>query len=359
MRIGILKETKTLESRVALVPSQVGQMTRRGHGLLVQRNAGKLSGYTDHDYRRAGAKIVSNAADLIRETELIIKVKEPTMQEVGWMRPDQSIFCFLHLAAFPQLTQKILQKKISAIGYETVELSDGSLPCLKPMSEIAGKMATQNGAHLLRADQGGRGVLLGGTATVAPARVLVLGGGTVGSCAAEIAVGMGAAVDLVDRLPERLSQLAQKFGKKIHLHRARPRLISALARKADLIIGAVLITGKQAPKLVTMADVRAMRKGSVIVDVSVDQGGCIETSQVTSHLRPIVKRYGVLHYGVPNIPGCVPVTSTLALSEATFPYIQKMADLGVEMALKQIPALGRAVNCHAGRIIHPGLKKVF
>lgn len=355
MIISVLKETKEREARVALTPPNAHALVNRGHQVFVQKGAGVGSGYTDTDYRRAGAVIVQTAGELIRKSELILKVKEPTFAEVSLVRPRQILFTFLHLAAVPPLLKRILKSGFTALGYETVRLPDGSLPLLKPMSEIAGKLAAQNGAHLLRSDQGGRGVLLGGTSMVAPARVVVIGGGTVGQSAAAIAVGMGAETVILDVSPERLSLIEKKYDGRIKTFLSTPQAIGEAVPKADLLIGAVLIPGAKTPKLVSRELVKKMRKGSVIVDVSVDQGGCVATSQVTSHARPVVVKYGVLHYGVPNIPAVVPVTATRALTEATFPYIQSLADNGLAKTLSLFPEMEGGINCRDGKIVHPGL----
>lgn len=353
MNITVLKETKNREGRVALTPPQARILRGAGHRVFVQKNAGVISGFPDRDYAKAGAKIFTSTGEGIKKADLVLRVKEPTFKEVGLMHPGQMIFCYLHLAAFPALTKKILQRKIIALGYETVQMSDGSLPLLKPMSEIAGKLAAQNGAHFLRSDIGGRGVLMGGTQKVPPAEVLILGGGVVGENACKIATGMGAKTRVLDRSLSRLKRLKQKQGCEIYL--STPAAIRKWILRSDLVIGAVLIPGARAPKLVSRALVKKMKKGSVIVDVAVDQGGCIETSEVTSHQNPVIVKYGVLHYGVPNIPAVVPVTGTLALTGATFPYIKSLAQNGLAGACKKHPEMKLAVNCAEGKIIHPAL----
>lgn len=355
MIIAVLKETKEREARVALIPAQGQALVSRGHEVLVQKGAGVGSGYADADYRRAGAVVLPTGRELIRKGDLILKVKEPTFAEVSLMRPQQMIFTFLHLAAVPYLLKKIVQSGITALAYETVRLSDGSLPLLKPMSEIAGKLAAQNGAHFLRSDNGGRGVLLGGTSMVPPARVVVIGGGTVGQSAAGIAAGMGAETIILDVSPERLSALEKKFDGRLKTLLSTPQAIAEVVPQTDLLIGAVLIPGAKTPKLVSRELVKKMRKGSVIVDVSVDQGGCVATSVVTSHKHPVVVKLGVLHYGVPNIPAVVPVTATRALTEATFPYIQSLADSGLVKTLSLFPEMEWGVNCRDGKIVHPAL----
>lgn len=355
MRIGILKETKSSEKRVALVPLLARELVGLGHKVRVQKNAGVGSGFPDEEYRNAGAQIVASTSKLISQSDLVIKVKEPTSQELDFMRPGQLLFCYLHLAAIPAVLKKILRKKIIALGYETLQLPNGRLPLLAPMSEIAGKLAAQVGAHLLRADQGGRGVLLGGTQTVEPATVVVLGAGVVGENALRIAVGLGAKTHVVDVSETRLNQLKEKLGGAIVTHLSTPAIIASLVREADLLIGAVLIPGARAPKLVTEAMVKTMKKGSVIIDVAVDQGGCIATSRVTTHAKPTFVKHGVLHYGVANMPGVVPVTGTLALTHAIFPYIRAIANDGLEAATEKFPELKSAINCAWGKIVHPGL----
>lgn len=355
MKICILKETKNREGRVVLAPRHVARLTQQGHRVLVQHHAGRIAGFSNSDYQKAGARIISSTRSIIKKADLILKVKEPTFAEVSMMHAGQIIFCYLHLAAMPQLLNKLLQKKVTALGFETLEVH-GSLPLLQPMSEIAGKLATQNGAHFLRADQGGRGVLMGGTTEVGPANVLVLGAGVVGSRAAGIACGMGANVHVVDINRKKLGVLKKLLGRRCHVHVTSRNKIQKLLPKADLVVGAVLVAGDRAPRLVLKKDVQSMRKGSVIVDVAVDQGGCVETTEVTSHQHPIVIKYGVLHYGVPNMPGAVPVTATLALSQAVFPYVEKIAKYGLAGACKRYKEIISAINCAGGRIVHQALK---
>jgi alanine dehydrogenase len=358
MKISVLRETKEREGRVALTPFQARVLARHGHEVFVQKNAGVLSGFSNADYFRAGAKVESKPVRLIRQTDLVLKVKEPTVGEVNLMKPGQMVFSYLHLAAVPQIFTAILRRRIIALAYETVQLSNGSLPLLAPMSEIAGKLSAQNGAHLLRMDQGGRGILLGGTRLVSPAHVVVLGAGMVGENAATIASGMGAITHVVDVSRARLIKLKKKLGSRCHIYASTRTNISKLVCRADLLIGAVLIPGAKAPKLVSKNLVKRMKKGSVIIDVAVDQGGCVETSEVTSHANPVVVKYGVLHYGVPNIPAVVPVTATQALTQVTFPYILKLANEGLDGCLKKYPEMKKAVNCAWGKVVHPGLKRI-
>lgn len=354
MKICLLKETKESEGRVALTSSNVKELVRLESKVYFQKGAGVLSGFADRDYVRAGATIFKKTKDGIKNADLVLKVKEPTIPELNLMRPGQMIFCFLHLAAEPQLLKKILKRKIVALGYETIQLKDGRLPLLAPMSEIAGQLAALNGAHFLRSDFGGRGVLLGGTQTVRPAEVVILGGGTVGENAAKIALGLGANTHIIDASEWRLSALKKKY-KNGHFYLSRPKVIRRLTKNADLVIGAVLRAGAKAPKLVTKAMVKSMKKGSVIVDVAVDQGGCVATSEVTSHDHPIVVKHGVLHYGVANIPAVVPVTGTFALTGATFPYIRLIAQKGLAEACRIKPELRLAINVAYGEIVHPAL----
>lgn len=356
MKIGILKETKNHEGRVALIPSQVEDLVKKGHTIFVQTRAGLISGFTDADYRKVGAKIISGTRELIKKSEMVIKVKEPTHAEIDFMIPGQLLFCYLHLAPIPQTLKKILKKQIIALGYETLEMPDHSLPLLKPMSEIAGKLATQSGSHFLRADCGGRGVLLGGTEKAPPANVFILGAGIVGENAAKIAVGMGARTTIVDISPTKLAEVVDR----LNSHLLKTDLSSAssiehYALEADLLIGGVLIPGAKAPTLVSKKIVSRMKKGSVIVDVAVDQGGCVETCMVTSHSKPVVNRLGVLHYGVPNMPAAVPMTSTFALTKETFPYISLIADMGLDEAIKLKPELKSAINCSWGEIVYKAL----
>jgi alanine dehydrogenase len=359
MIITCLKEVKSREGRVAIIPENVKELTAAGHKVLIQKDAGLYSTFENEDYIQAGAEIVETTQECIERSDLVIKVKEPTIEEVKMMHEGQMFFGYLHLAAIPETMQAILDQKIHALGFETVELKDRSLPLLAPMSEIAGKLATQNGAHFLRFDQGGRGVLMGGTKTVPPARVLVLGGGVVGQNAADIAIGMGADTTILDISKDRLDQLKTKYGRKCHVMLSTRETIERLACESDLVVGGVLIVGEKAPKLVSEETIKRMKKGSVVVDVSVDQGGCVETSQVTTHEHPIVVKHDVLHYGVANMPGSVPVTGTLALNNESFPYIKLLADLGLDAVCQQYPEMQKAINCSLGEIVHPGIMDIL
>ncbi|EKD51123.1 MAG: hypothetical protein ACD_62C00339G0001 [uncultured bacterium] len=355
MIIACLKEVKTREGRVCLIPDNVKQLKAGGHTVLIQKNAGVLSGFEDRDYVEAGAEIVEKTKELIERSDLIVKVKEPTIEEINMMHEGQIFFGYLHLAPIPDTMRAILNSKIHALGFETLQLEDGSLPLLIPMSEIAGKLATQNGAHFLRFDQGGRGVLMGGTRTVKPANVLILGGGVVGRCAADVAIGMGGNTTILDISKKKLDELKVKYGNTCHLMLSTPETIERLAIEADLVVSGVLLVGERAPKLITEDMVKKMKRGSVIVDVSVDQGGCVETSEVTTHEHPTVVKHGVLHYGVANMPGCVPVTSTLALNNESFKYIKYLADLGLDKACQQYPEMKKAINCSLGKVMHPAI----
>lgn len=359
MIIAVLKEVKVREGRVALVPANVRELKSLGHKVLVQRDAGILSGFRNRDYEENGAEIVADTRELIERAELIIKVKEPTIEEVGMMRSGQIFFGYLHLAAIPNTMRALLHSKIHALGFETLQLKDGSLPLLAPMSEIAGRLATQNAANFLRFDQGGRGVLIGGTTTVKPAKVVVLGGGVVGQNAADVAIGMRGDTTIVDISEKRLEEFKKQYGNRCAVALSNPTKIAELVLQADVVIGAVLIAGEKAPKLVTEETVKKMKKGSVIVDVSVDQGGCVETSEVTTHDHPVVVKHGILHYGVANMPGSVPVTATLALNNASFPYIKELATLGLKQVCENHPEMQKAVNCSLGKVVHPAIQNII
>lgn len=357
MIVGILKEEKAGEGRVALTPDQAGLLIKQHHEIIVESMAGVQSGYTDTDYRARGCNIVKQKTKLLTKSSLILKVKEPTIQEISILNSGQLFFSFLHLAAFPKLLKKILKQRINALAYETIN-SNGSMPILRPMSEIAGRLAAQIGSNYLRRDQGGRGILIGGTEKTPPANVLILGGGVVGQSAARVASGMGARTRIFEASADRRSFLGETFRGAAEILGPDGTDLGSIIQDTDLLIGAVLICGARTPRLVTRNMVKSMRPGSVIIDVSVDQGGCIETSEVTTHKRPIIVKYGVLHYGVCNMPGSVPVTSTLALTQESFPYIEAIANHGWDGALRERPELAGALNCRRGEIIHPGLKRV-
>lgn len=355
MIIGIPKEIKDHEYRVSLTPDGARTLVGLGHRVLVEPSAGNGSGFSDEEYRKAGAQTARDKTHLFAEAELIVKVKEPLLDECSLFRPRQALFTYLHLASLPALTKALLDAHVLAIAYETTALADGSLPMLKPMSEIAGRMAVQIGAHYLEGLQGGQGLLLGGVAGVAPAHVVVLGAGVVGSAATQIAVGMGARVTVINLDLERLRALDALYRGRIVTLAPNQWAIDQAVLEADLVIGAVLVPGAKAPRLVSRAVVERMKPGSVIVDVAVDQGGCIETIRPTTHTDQVYKVGGVLHYGVPNMPGIVPRTSTLALTNATLPFIVRLSSEGPERAIRSEPALGKGVNLIDGKVAHRGV----
>lgn len=357
MEVGVPKETKDQEYRVGLSPSSVRSLTDRGHTVFVETGAGEGSGFTDDSYFQAGAKLVSQAAKAW-ERSLVVKVKEPLPAEYPYLQKEQTLFTYLHLAADRALTQALLDSGATAIAYETVELPDKRLPLLAPMSIIAGRLAVQFGARFLERQQGGRGVLLSGVPGVKPGQVVILGGGVVGTEAARLAVGMGAQVQILDVNVDRLSYLETLFGSRVELLYSSTSQIEAVVPEADLLIGAVLVLAKRAPVLVLRQVVQQMRPGSVIVDVAVDQGGCIETVRSTSHSHPTYVEAGVVHYGVPNMPGAVPWTSTQALNHSTLPYVLQLANEGVE-ALDRNPALAHGLNVHQHQLVHPAVREVF
>ncbi len=350
MIIGVPRETKSHEYRVGVTPSGVRTLVEDGHTVLVEKNAGLGSGLSDARYLEAGTELVASAADLYRRAELIVKVKEPQPDEYEMLRPGQILFTYLHLAPAPVLTQVLLEREVTGIAYETVQAQDGSLPLLQPMSEVAGRMAVQVGAHFLQKENGGKGVLLAGAPGVRPGKVVVLGAGTVGSNAVRIAVGMGADVTVLDIDPARLALLDDHYGNHILTLISNSQNIEDEVSRADLVIGAVLRPGSRTPVLVDENLVSRIDPGGVIIDVAVDQGGCIATSRPTSHEAPIHLVHGVLHYGVPNMPGAVSRTSTFALTNSTLPYVRKLARLGIEAALAEDPALLKGLNTHAGRL---------
>lgn len=356
MEIGVPKETKDQEFRVGLTPNSV-QALSKNHTVFIEQNAGLGSGFTDDQYRQAGAKIVTTAA-AAWDKELVVKVKEPLTQEYQYLQPGQILFTYLHLAAERNLTAALMTSGTTAIAYETVKLSSGILPLLTPMSIIAGRLSVQFGARYLEKQQGGRGVLLGGVPGVSPGKIVILGGGVVGTEAAKIAVGMGAQVQIIDINLERLSYLETLFGSRVELLFSTPAQIAQAVIDADLLIGAVLVVGKKAPLLVSRDLVAKMRPGSVIMDVAVDQGGCIETLHPTSHTQPTYEAEGVVHCGIPNMPGAVPWTATQALNNSTLPYVLQLANHGLS-ALEQDSALAQGLNVKQGQICHPAVQEVF
>ncbi len=359
MFIGVPKEIKDNENRVSTTPAGVAEYVHHGHSVIVERSAGVGSGFSDEEYVTAGANIVDTHEDVFAQAEMIIKVKEPISSEYPLLRKDQILYTYLHLAAEEALTTALVDQGVAAVAYETVQLSDHSLPLLAPMSEVAGRMSVQVGAQYLMKTYGGRGLLLGGVAGVPPAKVVVVGGGIVGTNAAQIALGMGAEVTIVDLNVERLRYLDHVLhGRLITLASNRRNIAEAVA-SADLVVGAVLIPGAKAPKLVTKEMVADMRPGSVIVDVAIDQGGCIETVKPTTHSAPVFLVDGVVHYGVTNMPGAVPRTSTLALSNVTLPFGLKLANLGLQKAVGVDPALARGVNVYRGEITYQSVADAF
>ena len=349
MRVGVPKEIKDHEYRVGLVPSSVAELVRHGHAVTVERNAGQGAGLEDALYLAAGARIVASAEEVFGEAELIVKVKEPLEVERRRLRRGQVLFTYLHLAPDPAQTKDLLQSGVTAIAYETVTAPSGSLPLLTPMSEIAGRLAPQVGARYLECEEGGRGVLLGGVPGVPPAEVVVLGGGVSGTHAAAIALGMGATVTVVDRSAEVLRRIAAQLPAARTIFSTHDAL-AQVVRRADLLVGAVLVPGAAAPRLVTREMVETMKNGSVIVDVAIDQGGCCETSRPTTHSHPTFVEKGVIHYCVTNMPGAVARTSTFALNNATLPFVLALADKGWRDAVAEDPHLRNGLNVHDGRL---------
>lgn len=353
MRVGVVKEIKNNENRVAMTPAGVSALKRAGHEIIIETQAGVGSGIEDQEYVEAGARIANSNKEVFEAAEMIMKVKEPLPPEYDLFREGQILFTYLHLAPEPELTRALMRKKVVSIAYETVQLADGSLPLLTPMSEVAGRMATQIGAHFLEKPQGGRGVLLGGVPGVPPADVVVIGGGVVGTNAAKVAVGMGASVTILDINAERLRYLDDIFGGRLVTLMSNSYNIAAAVRRADLLIGAVLIPGARAPHLVSEEMVKTMKPGSVIVDVAIDQGGSIETiDRVTTHSNPTYVKHGVVHYSVANMPGAVARTSTFALTNATLPYALQLANKGWKQAIKEDQALAKGVNVLDGKITY-------
>jgi alanine dehydrogenase len=359
MKIGVPKEIKVHEYRVGLVPAGVRELVEGGHQVLVQSGAGAGIGFEDADYRAAGAKIAAQAAEVFAASELIVKVKEPQLAECKMLRTGQILFTYLHLAADRAQAEALLASGATAIAYETVTAADGSLPLLTPMSEVAGRMSVQVGANCLQKANGGFGVLLGGVPGVPPAKVVILGGGVSGTHAAEMAVGLRADVTVVDRSVKRLRELSTMFSSQLKTVYSTAHAIEALVRDADLVIGAVLIAGAAAPKLVTRAMVKTMKPGAVLVDIAIDQGGCFETSRPTTHAEPTYVLDGVIHYCVTNMPGAVPRTSTFALTNATLPYVKAIADQGWRQALADDAGLARGLNVHAGELTYEAVARAL
>lgn len=355
MIIGIPREIKDHEYRVSLTPDGAATLHRAGHEVLVEPSAGEGSGFPDEEYRRAGARIAASKEEVFGKAELIVKVKEPMLTECPLFRPGQALFTYLHLASLPDLTKALLDRRILAIAYETTAAKNGSLPMLRPMSEIAGRMSVQVGARYLEKTQGGRGVLLAGVPGVEPGKVVVLGAGVVGRSATRIAVGLGARVTVIDLDLDRLELLDDLYQGRVVTRAAGAAAIEQSLCEADLAIGAVLVPGAKAPRLVSRSVVSKMKQGAVIVDVSVDQGGCFDTTRPTTHSDPVYVVDGVVHYCVANMPGIVPWTSTLALTNATLPYIVRLASDGVDRAIRSDPGLAKGVNLKDGQVTCQGV----
>jgi len=359
MIIGVPKEIKLQEHRIGLTPDSVKTLTDKGHEVLVQNNGGFEAGFTNQDYKSVGAKILDNAKDIFKQAEIIVKVKEPQMNEVAMIRENQIIYTYLHLAAAKELTEGLIKSKAVCIAYETVTDNNGRLPLLAPMSAVAGRMSIQAGAHSLEKNQRGRGLLIGGAPGVEPANVVILGGGVVGENAALIATGMRGKVYIVDKSEARLKQLNEIFGDKIIPVQSGKSDLKKLISECDLLIGGVLIPGAEAPKLVTKEMIKSMKRGSVIVDVAIDQGGCVETSKPTTHAEPTYIVDDVVHYCVANMPGGVPRTSTMALNKATLPMLIKLADQGYVKTLKENKNYLAGLNVFKGKITYKGVADAF
>lgn len=355
MIIGVPKEIKDNEARVGVTPAGVKALTEAGHDVLVETQAGAQSGFPDEEYQNAGAEMVGEAGYVWGKSDMVVKVKEPIESEYVFFREGLVLFTYLHLAPLPALTDKLLESKVIGIAYETVRDKRGTLPLLMPMSEVAGRMSVQVGATYLEKERGGRGILLGGVPGVPPAHVTILGGGIVGTNAARIALGFGAKTTLIDMNLNRLRELEDIFGGRLYTLASNSYNIANATREADLVIGGVLIPGATAPKLVTRAMVSQMKPGAVIVDVAIDQGGCVETARPTSHSNPSYTVDGVVHYCVTNMPGAVPHTSTLALTNSTFPYLLRLAHLGAREALQQDPGLAEGLNTWMGMLTYRGV----
>jgi alanine dehydrogenase len=351
MRVGVAKEIKPDEYRVALTPAGALELTRRGHSVVVEQGAGEGSAFVDTEYERVGARIAT-VDEVWADSELVLKVKEPVPEEYGRLREGQILFTYLHLAASEELTRALIASGTACVAYETVETDDRALPLLAPMSEIAGRLAAQAGATFLEKPLGGRGLLLGGVPGVAPGEVVVIGGGMVGYNAAVIALGLGAKVTILERSIDRMRHLEEVLGARVTLLMSSSLQIQESVARADVVVGAVLIPGALAPKLISREIVAGMHEGSVIADVAIDQGGCVETSMPTTHSEPVFVVDGVVHYCVANMPGAVPVTSTKALTNATLPYVEQIADHGLREAIARDPALARGVNVIDGKLTY-------
>jgi len=352
MIIGVPKEIKISENRVGMTEAGVRQLVKEGHSLFVEKDAGVGSGISNEQYERAGAKILATKAEIYAKADMIVKVKEPLPDEFPMLKENQILYTYLHLAAEPKLTKVLCERKVKSVAYETIQLADGSLPLLTPMSEVAGRMATQVGAFYLQKDHGGKGILLGGVTGVRPAKVTIIGGGVVGTNAAKMAVGLGADVTVLDVHTPRLEYLDDIFGGEITTLYSNHQNIEQCVAESDLLVGGVLITGHKAPTLVSKQMISTMQKGSVVVDVAVDQGGCIETCRPTSHTSPTYEVDGVIHYCVPNMPGVVSRTSTYALTNVTLKYASLLAAVGVEDAIAKDKALFKGLNVYGGYVCY-------
>jgi alanine dehydrogenase len=359
MKIGVPKEIKPAERRVAITPAGVKALTVHNHQVYIETGAGVGSGFLDEAYRQSGATLMNRAEDIWAEAEMILKVKEPIEPEFNWMRPDQILFTYLHLAADRGLTEKLLEKKIIGIGYETVQLADGTLPLLAPMSEVAGALSIQMGAYCLEAKNGGKGILLSGLPGIKPARVTIIGAGVAGLSAAMVADGIGARVYILDVNSRRLRYIREIMGGRVVTLNSNPASIEEACLSSDLVIGTVLIPGAKAPKLISRDLVKRMEPGSAIVDISVDQGGCAETTKPTTHEAPIYIEEGVVHYCVANVPGAVPRTSTIALTNETFAYVLAIAEKGWQKAMTDDSSLKSGLNVYDGRIICEAVAESF
>ncbi len=359
MLVGVLKEIKTKENRVAMTPAGVEQMVARGHKVFVETKAGEGSGFSDAKYEKAGAAIAGTPKEIYDQCEMVMKVKEPLPVEYPLMRSGQVLFTYFHFAASRELTQAVIDSKIIAVAYETVEKADRSLPLLTPMSEVAGRMAIQQGAKYLEKTYGGKGVLLGGVPGVEPGVVLVIGAGVVGTNAAMVACGLGAQVYLLDTNLQRLRYLNEVMPKNCFPIASSPANVRKFLKESDLVVGAVLIPGATAPRLITREMLKLMKKGSVIVDVAIDQGGCFETSKPTTHDDPIYEVDGIVHYCVANMPGAVSMTSTVALTNATLPYALELADKGYAKAAQESPEIAKGLNIIEGKITYQGVAEAF
>jgi alanine dehydrogenase len=359
MIVGVLKEIKTEENRVCMTPAGVEIMKQNGHTVLVEKNAGMGSGFNNKAFETAGAEIVDTPKEIFKRAKMIMHVKEPLPAEYDLIRKDQIIFTYLHLAAAEELTQVLIKSGSISIAYETIQKDDRSLPLLTPMSEVAGRMAIQQGAKYLEMAQGGHGILLGGVPGVDPGTVVIIGGGIVGINAAKMACGLGAKVYILDMNLERLRYLSDVMPSNCFLLMSKPSTVRRLIKEADVVVGAVLIPGAKAPKLLTRQMLKTMKKGAVLVDVAIDQGGCFETSKATTHGKPIYKVEGVVHYCVANMPGAVPKTSTLALTNATLPYAVEIANKGWKKAMQQNPEIKLGANVVKGKVTYRGVADAF